>query len=52
MADLIVIGTLLVIAAGAITVIAWEKKRGSKCIGCLYGGGNRKACSDLRCRTK
>ena len=45
MADLIVIGIILVIVAGAVTKIAKEKKKGSKCIGCPYGSGDGKACS-------
>lgn len=38
MTDYIVIAILVVVIGSAIAYIIWEKKRGTKCIGCPSGG--------------
>ena len=38
MADIIIVGILLLIVGGAIFYIVKEKKKGTKCIGCPAAG--------------
>ena len=50
MADIIIVGILLLIVGGAIFYIVKEKKKGTKCIGCPAAGncssrnGDQTAC--------
>ena len=44
MADVIVIGILLVVVIAALRYIYKEKKRGSKCIGCSAAGSCSGSC--------
>lgn len=45
MPNIIVIIVILAIVGLAIAKIINEKRKGAKCIGCPYGGSNKKSCS-------
>ena len=44
--NIIIIVILALIVAGAVLYLRREKKKGSKCIGCPYGGSCGGNCSD------
>lgn len=44
MANLIVMGIVLILVGGAIAYIVKEKKNGAKCIGCSVKGSCSKRC--------